>query len=70
MINFFFNFMYRPFTLSFDCNIFDSREIGIDNKVSACINKVVSKLQFSTQSIQAQPNQSYTQQFYPPIQLT
>ena len=61
------NSMYTPLTLFFDSNISKSRVSGINNKVSACVDKVVSKLQLLTQFIQTQSNQSSTQKFYPHI---
>ena len=61
------NSMYTPLTLFFDSNISESRVSGINNKVSACVDKVVSKLQLLTQFIQTQSNQSSTQKFYPHI---
>ena len=39
-----FNSRYEPLTLSFDSDITESRVSGIDDKVSAYVDKVVSKL--------------------------
>ena len=39
-----FNSRYEPLTLSFDSDIIESRVSGIDDKVSAYVDKVVSKL--------------------------
>ena len=66
----FLNYMYKMFTLSFDSNITESKVSGTDNKVSACVNILVSKLQLQTKFIQIQPTKSNTQQFYPHMQLT
>ena len=46
-----FNSMYEPLTLSIDSNISESKVSGVDNKVSAYFDKVVSEFQLPTQFI-------------------
>ena len=57
----YFNFIYKTLTSSFDSNIFEGKVSGMDNKVSSCVNKVVSKLQLLTQLIQTKPTPYDTQ---------
>ena len=40
--------MYKLLTLSFDNNISESKLSGMDNKISACVDEVVRKLQLPT----------------------
>ena len=56
-----FNSLYKPITFSFDSDISGSRVNGMDKTFSACVDKVVSKLQFSPQFIQTQLTQSNNQ---------
>ena len=60
--------MYKLLTSYFDCYISESKVSRMDNKVRSYIDKVVSKLQLSSQFIQTKPTQSNTQQFCSPIQ--
>ena len=43
-----FTCMYKPLILSFDSNISVSKVSGMNNKVSAYVNKLVLKLKLST----------------------
>ena len=43
-----FNSMYKYLTLSFDSNISENKVSDMENKVSTCVDKVVSKLQLPT----------------------
>ena len=40
--------MYKILTLTFDSNVSEIKVSGMDNKVSACVDKVVSKVQLPT----------------------